>query len=262
MTTKTHDCGCLSTPMMSEPKYKRLSSEIEDMYWTHTAGEVQDELDIGGSTYSNAVDYLGLPSKTMENKLEYQYGVPIDWLLDTLHNTLGKSVNQMSTDLDVSRSAINRMMSDLVIPRRDQSEAESLKWSQMSEEERENQVKDAHEAVRVNYAQFRTSYRGYEQWRSYNGDGEDTVKIHRLMATLLVDSIQDLDGMDVHHKNDVSWDNRLENLEVMTPDEHHKHHYGELQIDSETGRFSGSSGSDSDIEVDDLVGKSASETTW
>lgn len=220
---------------MGKPKYKQVSPDVADLYWENTAGEIREELGIGGSTYQRAIDHTGLPRKTNENRLEHRYGVPADWLLDTLHNTLRMSVNEMSTELPVSRKWVSDYMGDHGIPRRGQSDAERLKWQQMSEEEREEQVAAAHEAARNDYAQFRTTLRGYEAWR--DGVGERaSVKHHRLLATLLVGDVDDLDGMHVHHKNGLSWDNRLDNLAVVTPEEHLQLH-GDERRDETTGRF-------------------------
>ncbi len=46
--------------------------------------------------------------------------------------------------------------------------------------------------------------------------------LHRLHATLLVDDIDELKGMEVHHVNGCPFDNRLENYQLITPDEHRK----------------------------------------
>lgn len=58
------------------------------------------------------------------------------------------------------------------------------------------------------------SYKG-EQW---------SVFAHRLLA-LVEHDIESLKGKEVHHKNGIPWDNRPENLEVVTKAEHSaKHH--------------------------------------
>lgn len=150
---------------MPEPKYKRLASKVEDLYWDHTAGEIQEKLDIGGSTYQRAIEYVGLPRKTNDNWLEHLYGVPCDWLLDTLHNTLEMPAIEMAEQLPVSRKWISNYMDENGIPRRGQSEAESLKWEQMSQAQREKQIKEAHDKVRELVSE---GEHALQQWRKEN----------------------------------------------------------------------------------------------
>jgi hypothetical protein len=74
-------------------------------------------------------------------------------------------------------------------------------------------------------AQFGLQTDGYEQWKCEAGSGSaDTVTVHRLLATLQVDSLSELDGKHVHHKNRVGWYNTLTNIEVLTPAEHRERH--------------------------------------
>ena len=73
---------------------------------------------------------------------------------------------------------------------------------------------------------FRTMRSGYERWHAYNRrDGQDSYYVHRLVAVAEwgVDAIR---GRDVHHKNGIPWDNRPENLEVLTRKEHREVHGG------------------------------------
>lgn len=85
------------------------------------------------------------------------------------------------------------------------------------------------------YPIFLTDANGYERWEHWNGNEQEYVRVHRLLMTLELDDISELEGMDVHHKNGISWDNRLENLELHTHSEHAKHH--SFDRDREEGRF-------------------------
>lgn len=61
---------------------------------------------------------------------------------------------------------------------------------------------------------------GHEVWYSNSG----TFPVHRLQAVSIfgTDAVK---GMHVHHKNGIPWDNRDENLELLTPSEHHASHF-------------------------------------
>jgi len=65
----------------------------------------------------------------------------------------------------------------------------------------------------------------YEQWICEAGSPPaDTVTVHRLLATLQVDELDEMDGKHVHHNNGIPWDNRLSNLSVISPQEHSEIH--------------------------------------
>lgn len=60
----------------------------------------------------------------------------------------GKSENHIANEYGVSRNVIRRILKKHSVHIRTQSEAEELKWSKMTNEQRENQVKLAHDACR------------------------------------------------------------------------------------------------------------------
>lgn len=71
---------------------------------------------------------------------------------------------------------------------------------------------------------FGHSTRGYEWWQHNPKEGENyKVYVHRLLAVSEYgyESVKD---KSVHHRNGIVWDNRPENIEVMSPEEHAKLH--------------------------------------
>lgn len=136
---------------MPEPKYKRVAEDVKELYWDHTTAEIQEKLDIGGSTYSWAKEYAGLPRKTKAHKVACEHGVSLDRLLYHLHHDARMSVNEMSDALGISRSAIYTGFKHTDVDVRGQSDAERVKNQQMSEEERKQQTKAAREKHREKY---------------------------------------------------------------------------------------------------------------
>lgn len=78
-------------------------------------------------------------------------------------------------------------------------------------------------AARDRPPQFMTTEDGYERWRcQYNGEA-NYVYTHRLLA-VSVFGIGSVKNQIVHHTNNISWDNRPRNLEVMSQSEHARVH--------------------------------------
>lgn len=75
---------------------------------------------------------------------------------------------------------------------------------------------------------------GYE--RFYCRDCGEMRKFlhHRLLALVKYD-LDELKGKDVHHINGVQWDNRIENIELMTTEEHARYHYNPNQMTDTAG---------------------------
>jgi len=77
--------------------------------------------------------------------------------------------------------------------------------------------------------------RGYERVKTTVSGETVQVYIHRLTAVAEY-GIEAVKGKDVHHKNEIKWDNRAENLQLFEPSEHRSTHYEQREID-ENGRF-------------------------
>lgn len=83
-------------------------------------------------------------------------------------------------------------------------------------------VRDLGEVLRVERAAFTHDSDGYERLCAR----ETGVCVHQLLAIADGADPHDVfDGHDVHHRNGIPWDNRAENLEVMTHAEHARHHH-------------------------------------
>jgi len=73
---------------------------------------------------------------------------------------------------------------------------------------------------------FHTNKRGYEICQ--DGTEREKFFLHQLLITVENDPHETFSQDNaIHHVNNISWDNRLENLELMSLSEHQKLHYQE-----------------------------------
>lgn len=63
---------------------------------------------------------------------------------------------------------------------------------------------------------------GYPYWEHQTKNNHN-VMVHRLLAISKF-GFDAVSGMDVHHKNGVKWDNRPDNIDIMTRSEHQRYH--------------------------------------
>jgi len=76
----------------------------------------------------------------------------------------------------------------------------------------------------VPYMRTEVNNYGHVVWRQKTSNQENiSVPVHRLLlvAEYGVDAVV---GKHVHHKNEIPFDNRIENLELLDPEEHSRHH--------------------------------------
>lgn len=72
---------------------------------------------------------------------------------------------------------------------------------------------------------------GHPRWWNHIYENSKVIRreqfpVHRLLA-ISEFGIEAVKGKDVHHKNGIPWDNRPDNLELMTHGEHSTHHNNE-----------------------------------
>lgn len=118
-----------------------------------------------------------------------------------------QTTQQMADALGCTRKTINKWLNHHEIPRRDPDE-------------------ERRRGVLQKPAGFRTRADGYERLTSRSSEGRDMVYHHRLLAVLKYgfDSIQ---GREVHHRNNIPWDNRFENIELIEKSDHGEMHANE-----------------------------------
>lgn len=76
---------------------------------------------------------------------------------------------------------------------------------------------------RLPFARREVREDGYARWRDCCRGVESYVYVHRLLAVAEY-GFDALEGMHVHHRNHIRWDNRPENIELREPAEHGCYH--------------------------------------
>jgi len=117
----------------------------------------------------------------------------------------GMSLNEVGEEFGCSDTTIRNWMDKFGMEREDPREA-----SANSRMERP--------------ANYTSNQRGYQLWETHY-DGETSYfYVHRLLAIAKygVDAVKD---NIVHHENEIKWDNRPDNITVMSQSEHVKEHH-------------------------------------
>jgi len=133
-----------------------------------------------------------------------------------------KSTTEIGELCGVTKQCIREWLHKHDIPTRDASEATKLEWE--GAEERKEEIGEIFsEANQTIHPHFFMDSEGYNICGAADGDGGSwQVRMNRLLATLKVDHISELDGIHVHHDNDIPWLDYEDNLELLTPSEHAK----------------------------------------
>ena len=161
-----------------------------------------------GLTHSEIADVCGVSRWTIVDwvskfdlqQREYNQSKPYHdpEVLRKLYHEEGLSQAQIGDKFDVSKNTISKWMS--------KSGVDADKHPQ-----------------KKTYAPIHMMSDGYMHWKSYHRGSQETAFVHRLVA-VAEHGVDAVAGMDVHHKNGVPWDNRPENLEVLSHAEHTRKH--------------------------------------
>jgi hypothetical protein len=119
-------------------------AEIDHFVELHLAGKTPDQIAaITGRNHKPIRRVLKARGVLTDHRVRV---LPIDELVRLFNG--GASVNKLAERYGVSRNVIDRRLRGLGIEPRSRSEAERVKWAQMTERQRERQVRKAHTAAR------------------------------------------------------------------------------------------------------------------
>ena len=188
-----------------------------------TLADIADICGVSGSTISKWRDKHDLPKRSRSESLRRAHGTQggkyndKQWLQQE-YIEKERSAIDISEECGVHFDTIYKRLKEHNIPRRTIKEASNLsdKYGFKGRD---------HPAWNESTVTYYTHSRdNYECW-SHNWDNtRDSVFVHRLLAVAEygIDAVND---KHVHHKNGIRWDNRPENIELLSRSEHTKRHH-------------------------------------
>lgn len=196
-------------------KRERLRQSKEEIIEKYESGAalyvLAEEYGVNDATLKRFLNDQGVATRDISDQLkESDLGrdeiLADKEVLEQLYIGEKLSARQIAERTDRSYSAVNYWLDEHDIPKRDRAEAISLARSGFN---------------------IHTGTGGYE----YIHHDSCVVRHHRLLATLLVDGLDELDGMHVHHESEVEWHNAVDNLSVKGVKEHLSHHHPHMEAE-------------------------------
>lgn len=126
-------------------------------------------------------------------------------LLRRLYWEEGKSTQEIAERFGITDTGVRVVMDRHGIERRTNSEALSLYGLQR-------------------HPYFGTGVNGYE-WIQTKLNGYKWQVLHHRLLAVAEYGLDEVENQVVHHQNEIPWDNRPENIELMSRAEHTSHHH-------------------------------------
>jgi len=100
-----------------------------------------------------------------------------------------------------------------------------LDWMKRHGIRRRSKSEGYQESVGFRPPNLVTEQDGREMMKVYDPSikNKRSIPVSRMLA-IAIYRLDEISGLDVHHRNEIPWDNRPENLEIMNPGEHMRHH--------------------------------------
>jgi len=181
---------------------------LRDLYHNHhlTLAEVADVLDCSAGAVQrwmekHGVERRGPSERNVDPRLLDEKWVRKEYV------ERGKSITEIHEEHGPSRMAIYR----------------ALERFNIETHSRGYHVEKDHPSIRQHIDGYLICYAHYNGGEKQE---QDRVRLHRLLAVAEYgyDAVADT---EVHHKNNIPWDNRPENIELLSKADHAKHHLDE-----------------------------------
>jgi transposase len=183
---------------MSDKYPWRSKDWLHDQYIVQGKGmsQIAKQEDTSPATIHDWIGRHGIEARRKE--LPENHAINMESKLRELHHDKEWNVNQIAKEFDVSRDAVKNRLNRFDIERQHYA------------------------AERCGHgAFFYTTKKGYEKCGASNSLESTTVRFHKLHACLNHHPHKVFQpDASIHHKNRVPWDNRIENLELLTNQEH------------------------------------------
>jgi len=162
-----------------------IPAVIESYKTLGTVKKVANKFDVSPKTITNRLKKNGV-------NISRRIKLPVNKIVELYKG--GMSENAIAKKFDVTRNVIRRRLESTDTHIRAQSEAETLKWSQMSESKRQHQVKAAHEAIEGRELSFEQKCKTAKTREQTAGDNPAIVSEHetilrRMLAVRGIDTI-------------------------------------------------------------------------
>lgn len=188
-------------------------------YQNHTQEEIADMCGVARTTILRWMKRHSIETRDGWQQADGEYK-DSEWLREKYVGEQ-RSIADLADECGVAKSTIRHWLKKFNIPIRGKSEAGKIRAREHPHTtEAGAKALSRNRSIHPNI--FTHKGKGYEVIQC--GVDKKQIHHHRLLSTLLVDDLSELDGKHVHHKDEIPWLNYLDGLEVVTPKEHKQRH--------------------------------------